>query len=114
MRKTYFIFFGLVAFLIIPIMTSDAQETKIISIGINGGDEYPYSVTERIERAIDNYSWVVNNTEYIFYTTIMNITCDYSLFDVQIIDGVTDELVKFIRHPLRPILNFKNFLNRKN
>ncbi len=92
-------------FLLIPVMTINAQETKIISIGINGGRYIHNSVTNRIQNAIDNYSWVVNDTEYIFYTTIMNMSDSedeniYLYYDVHIIDGVTDEILNCTRSKL--------------
>jgi PKD repeat protein len=102
----------LVIFLLIPVITTDADEPQplIIKIGINKGHLMPGSVADgRITNAL-NYSWVVNNNEYVFNNTIMNISNDknvYLDYDVNIIDGVTDEIVKCIRD-LNP-LKTKNF-----
>jgi hypothetical protein len=92
MRKINFVSLVLMTILLIPAFIGINAEGEIISVGINEGAKKQEAVTSGIEKALDNYSWVVNDTEYVFYTTFMDIDYNYSHFDVHIMDGRTDEL----------------------
>ncbi len=81
MKKMYYILLILVIFLLIPVITTDAEEPQphIIKIGINKGRLMPGSVADgRITNAL-NYSWVVNNDEYIFNTTFFSLAVSFFL-----------------------------------
>jgi hypothetical protein len=100
MKKTiHIILITILLFPLFSILGGNANaETNEIKVAINEGT-FDGAFTIDIESAIDDFHWVVNNTEYIFSTEIINYTQylnnDNFLtpqnFHLLIIDGVVDE-----------------------
>jgi hypothetical protein len=82
-------------------------ETFEIKVALNTGYYIKDTYADEIKDVIDGYHWVVNNSEYFFTTSfidIEDILIDKKLttenYHVHIIDGMSDEMVACVRNPL--------------
>ena len=73
----------------------DPPNDVFIDVIINKGTKpiEKFLVYEYIEETLDNYRWIVNNTEYVFTTKLININdvlnnvLDPEIYEVYIYDG---------------------------
>jgi hypothetical protein len=91
-------------------------ETNEIKIALNTGDSIRDTYAHEIKDVIDGYHWVVNNIEYYFTTSFIDIKDIYNgsltidNYNVHIIDGMSDEMVACVRNPLQFDDNLRTFL----
>jgi hypothetical protein len=109
-KKIYFkMIFFMILILLVLLLSINIIKAKTdplsIRVAINEGSKYKYTIIDPIKNAIEGYYWVVNNSEYVIDTYLIDITdirngkLTTDNYDVHIIDGVSDEFFGCYRYP---------------